>query len=192
MMSEPTPELRWAPVEPKPKNTGRVWLIIGIVVAALAIVGALLFFLLPRGEEPAPGASGSPRPTASESPSATSSPSQEPTPQVTPPAPVDPTVDVFREQVGGWLSDAPRGLDIISEANGDDALAVVDSLEQDARRLSDAQPPTSIEQKWRAGVTVYSERLSELRAAILAESETAGAVDAARTAVQELQRLVGP
>jgi hypothetical protein len=93
--------------------------------------------------------------------------------------------------VSGWLSDAPRGLDIVTEANPDDALAVVDSLEQDARRLSDAQPPSSIEQKWRDGVTAYSQRLSELRAAILAESETADAVDAARTAVQELQDLVG-
>ena len=190
-MSEPTPELRWAPIEPKPKNTGRIWLIVGLVIAGLAIVGALLFFLLPRGGTPAPGASGSPTPTATTTPSPSSSPSQEPTPQITPPAPVDPTVDAFREQVGGWLTDAPRGLDIIAEANGDDALAVVDSLDQDARRLSDAQPPASIDQKWRDGVVAYSQRLSELRAAILAESETAGAVDAARVAVQQLQSLVG-
>jgi len=186
-MSEQTPELRWAPIEPKPKSKGRIWLIVGLVIAGLVIIGALLFFLLPRDGAPAPGTSGSPRPTGT----ASSSPSQEPTPQVTPPAPVDPTADAFREQVSGWLSDAPRGLDIVTEANPDDALAVVDSLEQDARRLSDAQPPSSIEQKWRDGVTAYSQRLSELRAAILAESETADAVDAARTAVQELQDLVG-
>lgn len=190
-MSEPTPELRWAPIEPKPRNRGRIWLIVGLVIAGLAIIGALLFFLLPRGGTPVPGASGSPTPTATTIPSPSSSPSQEPTPQITPPAPVDPTVDAFRAQVGGWLTDAPRGLDIIAEANGDDALAVVDSLDQDARRLSDAQPPASIDQKWRDGVAAYSQRLSELRAAILAESETAGAVDAARVPVQQLQSLVG-
>lgn len=187
MMSEPTPELRWAPIEPKPKNTGRVWLIIGIVVAALAIVGALLFFLLPRGEEPAPGASGSPSPTGTLDPS----PTETPTPQVTPPAPVDPTVDVFREQVGGWLTDAPRGLEIIAGATGDDALAVMDSLEQDARRLSDAQPPSSIAQQWRDGVDAYSKRLAELHAAITDGSDTAASIDAARAAVTDLQTLVG-
>lgn len=191
MMSEPTPELRWAPVEPKPKNTGRVWLIIGIVVAALAIVGALLFFLLPRGEEPAPGASGSPSPTGTTAPSASPSPTETRTPQTTPPAPVDPTVDVFREQVGGWLTDAPRGLDIIAGATGDDALAVMDSLEQDARRLSDAQPPSSIAQQWRDGVDAYSKRLADLHAAITDGSDTAASIDAARAAVTDLQTLVG-
>lgn len=191
MMSEQTPELRWAPIEPKPKNTGRVWLIIGISVAALAIVGALLFFLLPRGEQPAPAATSTPSPTTTSTPSPSASASATPTPQVTPPVPVDPTVDVFREQVGGWLTDAPRGLDIIAGATGDDALAVMDTLEQDARRLSDAQPPSSIAQQWRDGVDAYSKRLADLHAAITDGSDTAASIDAARAAVTDLQTLVG-
>ncbi|WP_029258270.1 MULTISPECIES: hypothetical protein [unclassified Microbacterium] len=187
-MSEPSPELRWAPIEPKPRNRGRIWLIVGLAIAGLAILGALVFFLLPHVGSLEPRASDSPRPTATASPS---SPAEEPTPQTTPPSPADPTVDTFREQVGGWLSDAPQGLDIVSESNPDDALAVVDSLQQDARRLSDAPPPSSIDQKWRDGVMAYSQRLTELRAAILSESDTADSVDAARAAVQDLQSLVG-
>jgi hypothetical protein len=59
-MSEQTPELRWAPIEPKPKSKGRIWLIVGLVIAGLVIIGALLFFLLPRDGAPAPGTSVSP------------------------------------------------------------------------------------------------------------------------------------
>ena len=190
-MSEQQPELRWAPLEPKPKRTGRIWLIIGIVIIVLAVIGALLFFLLPRDDAPEPGASGSPRPSASASPSPTTTPALPSAPETTPPAPVDPTVDAFRTQVGGWLTDAPRGLDIIASVGPDDALQVVDTLEQDARRLSDAQAPSSIDTKWREGVDAYAQRLTELRSAILAESETTGAVDAARTAVLNLQGVVG-
>ena len=83
MTDEPQPDLRWAPLEPKPRNRGRVWLIVGLVVAALVIVGVLLFFLLPRGESPTPGASGSPSPTASPSASPSMSPSASPTPAQT-------------------------------------------------------------------------------------------------------------
>ncbi|KAB1886942.1 hypothetical protein F6W70_05855 [Microbacterium maritypicum] len=191
MMSEQTPELRWAPIEPKPKNTGRVWLIIGISVAALAIVGALLFFLLPRGEEPAPAATSTPSPTTTSTPSPSASASATPTPQVTPPAPVDPTVDAFREQVGGWLTDAPRGLDIVAGTAGDAALSVVSTLEEDARRLSDAQPPSSIAQQWRDGVDAYAKRLAELRTAITDGSDTAASIGTARAAVTDLQTLVG-
>ncbi|MGH3690626.1 MAG: hypothetical protein ACRDT7_10760 [Microbacterium sp.] len=186
-MSEPTPELRWAPMEPKPKNTRRVWLIVGIVVAVIAIVGAALFFLIPRGDEPAPGASGSPGPSASE----TAPPPSTQTPEVTPPAPGDPTIEAFRERVGGWLTDAPRGLDIIVGQTGEAALAVVDSLEQDARRLSDAQPPSAIAAQWRDGVTVYSQRLSELSAIISTDSDTTEAVGTAREAVLKLQGIAG-
>ncbi|WP_337005873.1 MULTISPECIES: hypothetical protein [unclassified Microbacterium] len=190
-MSEQQPELRWAPMEPKPKRTGRVWLIIGLVVAALAVIGALLFFLLPRSDAPETGANGTPSPSTSASPAPTTTPDLPSTPATTPPAPADPTLDAFRAQVGGWLTDAPRGLDLIASVGSDDALQVVDTLEQDARRLSDAQPPASIDTKWREGVDAYAQRLTELRSAILAETKTAGAVDAARSAVQSLQGIVG-
>lgn len=198
-MSDEQPEVRWAPIEPKPKNRGRIWLIVGIGVAALAIVGALLFFLLPRGDAPEPGASGSPGPSSSPTPSdaatqipgTPTSPEPSAAPEVTPPAPVDPTIDAFREQVSGWLTDAPRGLDIVAGASGDEALSVIDALQQDVQRLSDARPPSSIDPQWRKGVGDYALRLEELRSAVSSSSNTAGAVEAARTAVQNLRSVVG-
>ncbi|TFB17629.1 hypothetical protein E3V93_13840 [Microbacterium sp. 3H14] len=194
-MDEPQPELRWAPLPPPPKTAGRVWLIVGLVVAGLAIVGALLFFLLPRGAAPSPTDSPSPSPSASANPSQTpsSSPAPEPgqTPQVTAPPVVDPSVEVFRERVSGWLGDAPRGLDIIAGASGQDALPVLDTLQQDAQRMSDALPPSSIEQQWQDGVSAYATRLTQLRSAITDGSGVAAAVEAARSSVQQLRSVAG-
>lgn len=198
-MDEQQPELRWAPLDPAPKRTGRIWLIVGLVVAAVAIVGLLLFFFLPRGETPDPGASASPSPSMSASASPPASPSASPpaepepaeTPIVTPPPVGDPTVEVFRGKVSGWLNDALRGLDIIAGAPGQDGLPVLDTLQQDAQRLSDSQPPSSIEQDWRDGVSAYSERLAELRSAITDGSGAPQAIEAARAAAQELRSLVG-
>ncbi|PKQ33952.1 MAG: hypothetical protein CVT61_13525 [Actinobacteria bacterium HGW-Actinobacteria-11] len=194
-MDEPQPELRWAPLPPPPKTAGRVWLIVGLVVAGLAIVGALLFFLLPRGAAPSPTDSPSPSPSASANPSQTpsSSPAPEPgqTPQVTAPPVVDPSVEVFRERVSGWLGDAPRGLDIIAGASGQDALPVLDTLQQDAQRMSDALPPSSIEQQWQDGVSAYATRLTQLRSAMTDGSGVAAAVEAARSSVQQLRSVAG-
>ncbi|MFK3679828.1 hypothetical protein ACI2IP_19050 [Microbacterium sp. NPDC090218] len=192
-MDEQQPELRWAPLPPQPKKTGKVWLIIGLVVVALAIIGALLFFFLPRGDAPSPTDTTSPSPSASTTPTSTPSTAPEPTetPQATPPPATDPTIEVFRERVSGWLNDGPRGLDIIADASGQDALPVVDTLQQDAQRLSDAQPPSSIAQAWRDGVTAYSARLAQLRTAISDDSGVSSAIDAARSSVQELRSLVG-
>lgn len=194
-MDEPQPELRWAPLEPAPNRTGRIWLIVGLSVAALVIVGVLLFLFLPRGDQPEPGASGSPSPSpsASASPTASASSTPEPseTPMTTPPPAADPTVEVFRGKVGGWLDSAPRGLDIVTNNPGPDALSVVDSLQQDAQRLSDAQPPSSIADGWRDGVSTYSQRLTELQAALTDESGVSAAIDAARAAAQDLRSLVG-
>lgn len=192
-MSEQQPELRWAPLEPKPSRAGRVWLIVGLVVAALAIIGALLFFLLPRGDAPNPSASGSPSPSSTPSPSPTATPDQTaaPTPEVTPPTPVDPSPEAFRGQVGGWLNAADRGLDIVSSAGGQDAISVIDTLQSDAQRLSDAQPPASIAQDWRDGVLAYSRALADLRTAASAGTDTSAGIASARGAVRELQTLVG-
>lgn len=197
MTDEQQPELRWAPLPAPPKRTGRIWLIVGLSVAALAIVGVLLFLFLPRGEGPTPGASPSATPSASPSatptptpsPSATPAPSQ--TPIVDPPPASDPTVEVFRGQVSGWLNDAPRGLDIITGANGPDALPVVETLQQDVQRLSDAQPPSSIADGWRDGLSVYSQRLTDLQSALTVGAAPAETIDAARAAVQDLRALVG-
>lgn len=205
MTDEPQPDLRWAPLEPKPRNRGRVWLIVGLVVAALVIVGVLLFFLLPRGESPTPGASGSPSPSAS--PSASSSPSTSPsptatqtevppptaapepsTPVTTPPPVADPSVDAFRGQVRGWLDDALTGLQIASETSGQDATAVIESLQADAQRLGEIAPPGSIESAWGAAVDDYNQKLSALRSEATAGTPS---VDSARAAVNELRAVVG-
>ncbi|WP_246878278.1 hypothetical protein [Microbacterium sp. BLY] len=198
-MDEPQPELRWAPLPAAPKRTGRIWLIVGLAVAGLAIVGVLLFFLLPRDSGPTPGESASPSPTSSPSetpaPTPTTAPTESaspaPTPITTAPPVGDPTMDVFRDKVSGWLTSADRGLDIIAGASGQDALPVVDSLQQDAQRLGDALPPSSIQEAWRSGVETYTQRLSALRTAIENGAAVAGAVDAARTAAAQLKGLVG-
>ncbi|WP_292794804.1 hypothetical protein [Microbacterium sp. UBA6633] len=196
-MDEPQPEVRWAPLPPAPKRTGRVWLIVGLSVAALAIVGVLLFFVLPRDGGPEPVESASPSPSASPSetaaPEPTSAPtsSATPTPITTAPPVGDPTVDVFRDKVSGWLNSAVRGLDIIAGASGQDALPVVDSLQEDAQRLGDALPPSSIQDSWRSGVEAYAQRLVALRAAIESGSGVSGAIDDARSAAADLRDLVG-
>lgn len=195
-MSDEQPEVRWAPIEPRPKNDRRIWIIVGSIVVAVLIVAALVFFLIPRSGEPAPGASGSPMPSASASPSLgdtaePGTPAETPAPEITPPAPVEPTLDAFRTQVTGWLTDAPQGLDIVAGSSGDEALSVVDSLVDDAQRLSDTQAPSSIDPQWRDGVSAYSQRLSELRSAVSGGSGVPSAVDAARTAVQNLRGIVG-
>ena len=196
-MDEQQPELRWAPLPAPQKRTGRIWLIVGLSVAALAIVGLLLFLFLPRGDAPTPGASPSSTPssTPSATPTPTSTPSAAPepsqTPIVDPPPATDPTIEAFRGQVSGWLNDAPRGLDIITGANGPDALPVVETLQQDVQRLSDAQPPASIADGWRYGLSVYSQRLTDLQSALTVGAAPAETIDAARAAVQDLRALVG-
>lgn len=194
-MSDPQPELRWAPIPPAPRHRGRMWLIIGLIVAAVVIVGLVLFFVLPRGTAPEPGTSSTPTPSPSSSTTPTPTPTPTSTetsaPVVTPPPVVDPTIEAFRGQVSGWLNDALRGLDIVAGASGQDALPVVDSLQQDAQRLSDAQAPASIAEAWRDDLEIYSQRLSDLRSAVSAGSGVSGAVDAARAAAQDLRTLVG-
>lgn len=194
-MDEPQPEVRWAPLPPAPKRTGRVWLIVGLSVAALAIVGILLFFLLPRDGGPEPVGSTSPSPTAtpSETPTATPAPTTtpEPTPITTAPPIGDPTIEVFRDKVSGWLNSADRGLDIVAGASGQDALPVVDSLQEDTQRLGDALPPSSIQDSWRSGVETYAQRLTALRAAVEDGSGASAAIDSARAAAADLRSLVG-
>lgn len=198
MTDEQQPELRWAPIPPKPRNRRRVWLIVGLSIAALAIVGALLFFLLPRG------ASSDTEPTASPSPSSSPTATGTATPTPTPPegaveppvqteAPpyVDPSIDAFRGQVSVWLESADSGLDIVSGLTGEDALAIVQTLDEDAQRLSATAAPSAIGAQWSQSVATYTQKLAELRAAVNSGTGTAAAVTGARTALQSLNSLVG-
>ena len=93
--------------------------------------------------------------------------------------------------MSGWLNSADRGLDIIAGASGQDALPVVDSLQQDAQRLGDALPPSSIQDSWRSGVEPCAQRLVALRAAIESGSGVSGAIGSARSAAADLRDLVG-
>lgn len=192
-MSEQQPDVRWAPIPPKPRNRGRVWLIVGLSVAAVIIVALLLFFLIPRDDgQPV----GTPTPTASSSATQIPTPIPSPSPGATapaetPPPVADPTVETFRTQVAPWLDDALTGLDIMTDASGPDALSVLDTLQGDAQRLADAQPPSSMDPQWRDGVSAYSQRLVELRSAVSAGSATDDAIEAARSEAQNLRALVG-
>lgn len=191
MTDEQQPDVRWAPIEPQPSNRGRIALIVGLIVAGLVIVGVLLFFLLPRGESPAPGASETPSASASATPSA--DPSDGPTtpPVTVAPEPVDPSLETFRSQVGAWLEDGSRGLDIATANTGPDAVQVVETLQEDAQRLSDSLPPSSIASEWRDGVADYAQKLAELKTAASGGSDMTSAADAARASLQVLTDLVG-
>lgn len=192
MTDEQQPDLRWAPLPPKPSNRGRIWLIVGIVIAVLAIVGVLLFLFLPRGAAPEPVAS----PTASATPSASPTPTQtaeptEPPVQTEAPPVVDPSVEAFRTQVAPRLQDAATGLDLVANATGQDAMSIIDQLQFDLQSLADTPAPSSIRTQWDDGLSGYSQQLTDLRSALSAGSSTAAALDGARTAQQNLDDLVG-
>lgn len=196
-MSEQQPELRWAPIPPKPSNRGRIWLIVGLSVLALVIVGVLLFFLIPRGGTPDPGASSSPSPTASPtaSPSASVTPTPSESPEATqppvtsPPPPADPDLETFRAKMSPVLDDASTGLGFVADAGStEEATQIVEQLQSDAQRLSEAVTPGSIEAQWRDAVGAYATSLQELRSAGPGSSSE---LDDARRRVDELRGLLG-
>ncbi|MDQ0645062.1 hypothetical protein [Microbacterium murale] len=197
MSDEQQPRAEWIFPEEKKSNKGRVWLIVGLSVLAVAVVGALLFFFLPRGSDPAPTPSPTATKTATPTPSPTPTPTVMPTPEptappeTTPPPVPDPDLATFAAQVQPRLDDAVTGLSIAAGSSGEEAAQVVDSLQQDAGRLSDAAAPSSISSTWYESVGQYSARLGELRGAIESGSDTQGAMDAAAAALQELRTLVG-
>lgn len=190
----------WAPTPDKPKR-GRVWLIVVLSVVALLIVGGVLWlFLRPGALDADPAATTSPSASASATPAESATPSMSPTleptddptaPVATEPPIVDPTMKAFRGQVSGWLGDAGTGLDIIAGSSGQDALPVVETLQQDAQRLSDAQPPAAIMEQWYGGVGAYSQKLQDLHSTISGGSGVAGAMAAVRTELTDLKSLVG-
>ena len=207
MSDEQQPRAEWIFPEEKKSNTGRIWLIIGLSVLALAIVGTLLFFLLPRGGDPEPSptpsesASATPTPTAT--PTSTPTPTLTPTPtaiptvappqepETTPPPVPDPDIPTFAALVQPRLDDASTGLSIAVGSSGQEAVQVVETLQQDAGRLSDAAAPSSISSTWYDGVGQYRARLDELRGAIESGSDTQSAADAVAAALQNLRAIVG-
>lgn len=182
------PEAVWFFPEKK-SNKKKIWLIVALSVAALAIVGVLLFLFLPRADAPAP----QPTATVSATPSATPTPtpSAPEEPATTPPPVPDQNLDTFVGQVQPWLDDASRGLGMLAGLDGQDGVQVIDVLQQDAERLSDAIAPASLAESWPAGVSDYSARLAELRTASESGGATQGAVEAATAALQQLRTLIG-
>ncbi|WP_033104740.1 hypothetical protein [Microbacterium profundi] len=199
MSDEQQPRAEWIFPEPKQSNKGRIWLIVGLSVLALAIVGALLFFFLPRDGEvsptPSPTATKTPTPTPTftPTPTPTAIPTADPTtaPEPTPPPVPDPDIATFAAQVQPRLDDASTGLSIAAGSSGQDAAQVIETLQQDAGHLSDAAAPSSISSAWYEAVGQYSARLGELRGAFEGGGDTQSAMGAATAALQELRTLVG-
>lgn len=194
MSDEHQPEAVWVFPEKK-SNKGRIWLIVGLAVLAVVIVGVLLFFLLPRDSEPVPtpsptdsaAATPSPSPTVTQTPVPTEAPVEESTP---PPVP-DPDLSTFTGQVQPWLDDAVTGLGFVADMNGQEAVQVIDSLQQDAERLSDAAAPSSIASEWQSAVAEYASKLSAVRGAFEDGAAPQSAIDGATASLQELRDLVG-
>ncbi|WP_424935310.1 MULTISPECIES: hypothetical protein [Bacteria] len=198
-MSEQRPKAEWIFPPERPRRGRRIALVITLVVAALLVAGLIVFLLFPRSSAiPDPTSSPSPSPTATRTPTPTVSPTAtplpttpEPTaPQTEPPAPADPDVETFRGQVAPRLDDALVGLDLLAGKSGQEAVDIVDQLQQDAQRLSDAQPPSSIAERWRAAISAYAADLTTLRTSA-SGGDTAGEVGAVRGDIDGLRRILG-
>lgn len=112
-------------------------------------------------------------------------------PATTPPEPVDPDVDTFRALVGPRLDDALTGLSMLGNMSGQDAVSVIDQLQQDAQRLSDSIAPSSIDAEWRAGVSAYESSLTSLRASANAEEDLSAGIANSTNEVNALRAIVG-
>lgn len=188
----------WAPTD-KPKR-GRVWLIVVLSVVALLIVGGILWlFLRPGGPDADPAATTSPSASASASPSESAVPSTSPSPsaqpssppvQTAPPAPKDPSIATFRDKVAPVLSDAHRGLQIAAESDPQEAAQNIGFLQDDAGRLADAVPPSSVESRWSTALQDYSAALKNLRAAYDAGGQGSAEMAAATKALDALDAVV--
>lgn len=205
-MNEQQTEYVWE-FPPERRRGGRAWLIGALVVLAVAIaVGALLMLLRPwETAAPTPTSSATPSVSASAtpttSPTATPSPTTtaptptttapEPIPTASSPAPADPALPVFRAKVQYLLDDATTGLTYAADSSAQEGVQIADQLRGDAGRLSDAVAPSSIAQKWAAGVQSYGSALDRLRAAFESGASTAAPLSDARSARNALEELVG-
>lgn len=191
-MSDEHPRAEWIFPEEKKRNAGRIWLIVGLAIAALVAVATVLFFLIPR-DAPAPTVSGTPSPTvtsASSSPSPSETAGPDPTPITTPPPAPNPDLATFTTQVEPRLDDGVRGLDLV-ENNRDVGVQIVDSLQQDAAILSGTAAPSAIAEQWSAAVTAYASTLEELRADFDGGSDPQASLDASRASLNELRAVAG-
>lgn len=204
-MSEQQPEYVWA-FPPEKRRGGRGWLTGALAAVAVVIaIGVALMLIRPwEGAAPAPTSTPSPSATASASPTPTATPTATPTVSptptataplpppatATPPAQADPELPVFRGKVQPLLDDAARGLSFASDSTGDEGVQLVDQLQGDAERLSDAVAPRSIAQEWANRVVAYGTALDRLRTAFETGAAASVPLSAAESALKQLQELV--
>ena len=197
-MSEQQPEAVW--VFPEKKKRGpRTALIVLMVALVVIAAGVVALFLIPRGDDVSPPhatATATKGPTPAVSPPQTTAPTGVPTdvptaPQTAPPPVPDPSVDEFRGQVQPRLDDASTGLDLTQSQTGDNAVQVVDSLQNDAQNLAGQSAPSSIATAWNRDVNTYATGLQALRAALAAGSDPSAALADSRAALGQLRSLVG-
>lgn len=191
MSDEPQPEAVWYFPEKK-SNKGRIWLIVGLVVAAIVIVAVVLFFLIPRGADPQPTSSPSSSSSPTPSPTESTAPKPDPsmTPITTPPPVPEPDLDTFTAEVKPRLDDATRGLDLVAD-NREVGAQIVETLQQDAEILASAAAPQSIVSDWSDAVVAYANTLNELRSVLDAGSDPQSALDTSRASLSELRALAG-
>lgn len=201
-MTEPQPEYVWAFPEEKPAR-GRVWLIVGLVVLAVAIA-ATVFWLFIRPslgavQTPAPTVSASASPSPASTPSATPTPTPTPSPSSVPsaeptasapPPPPAPDISAFRQNVTPVLSDAQRGLQIAGESDPQEAAQNVGFLQEDAGRLSDFVAPSSISAQWGTRLDDYTRSLQSLRTAYERGGSADSELSAASRALTALKGVV--
>ncbi|MFE6995294.1 hypothetical protein ACFVAE_05000 [Microbacterium sp. NPDC057659] len=202
-MTQQEPEYVWSFPPEQKRHPGRVWLIIGLSFAAVAVAVALFLLFLPRSApvaQPTDTPSPTTSPTSTETPTATPTPTPTPTsttaptpsaPPATSPPPADPSLAVFRDKVRPVLTDADTGLRMLGSMNGQDAVQVVDQLRQDAERLSDMVAPSSIASAWRTRTDAYLGALSQLQKAYADGASTDAPMKSALSAEKSLKQLVG-
>jgi cytoskeletal protein RodZ len=202
-MTQHEPEYVWSFPPEQKRRPGRVWLIVGLSVAAVAVAVALFLLFLPRSapvSQPTDTPSPTTSPTSTETPTATPTPTPAPTsttsptpssPPATSPPPADPGLPVFRDKVRPVLTDADTGLRMLGSMSGQDAVQIVDQLRQDAERLSDMVAPSSISSAWRTRTDAYLSALSQLQSAYADGASTDAPMKSTLSAEKSLKQLVG-
>lgn len=205
MSGERQPEYIWD-FGRRRRHPGRVWLIVGLTAAAIAIAAALfMMFGLPHMTG---GSLSRPVPTSSEVPSAapavtpSATPTQtspatpppthtpEPAPAPPSPAPADPGLADFRNKVAPVLEAAKTGLAYAREEGGMAAMQDVMLVQQDAERLTESVAPSSVAQRWADAVEDYARTLEALRSAYERGQDAASADRAATAALNRLNDIV--
>ncbi len=187
-MSDPQPDVRWSPNEPKPRNRARVGILVGLSALALLIVALLLFFFLPRGDA-APQETTSPSPSATGSPTASASQTPEPTgtAEETPP-PVELEPGSVRAGLDDQLALALDDVDAIATVGQADALGIVEQLQSDAQRLSDRFASAGVD--GHNDIVAYVDALGEVRADVEAGRDVGPSLQSTRDSIAALRALL--